>query len=541
MRKIVVILLLLICLVTVGFIEPTNVLTVDDLAMEGTDEKLPKVYLDGELDKLVTKENEIKIEVKYESKTNSFKSYAEIKLQGSSSLAYEKKNYTIKLYEDEMLTKKYKIDLGWGAQYKYCLKANWVDKTQARNVVTARIAAKVQEKYNLLNDTPNHGLIDGYPVEVYTNGEFLGLYTMNIPKGAWQFNMDEGNKNHLVFVGDSWSETTMFREEANFHDWELEVGEETDYSLDKLNRLISFINNSSDKEFKRELNKYINFDSLLNYYVISEVAQLKDNVGKNMILLTYDGDMWYISLYDLDTSWGVQWQGLELFNYDMIISPGIEPYNSKLFERFEKAFPNEIADRYFELREDIITKDYILGEFAKFINSIPDDVYEKEAERWENIPGFDIKQIEDYLNNRLPILDRHFFEMYNRSPSSIKSDKKKINSLWWWLAMVLAVDCDGEKLDEFDVVWAVWHKEIDFDKETNVGPRAYCVVCSNDGAPYLVSIYDHWNKKAINRFENRNDDDEVPIKVLPISESINYELAYTADGEIFNCRDSKEY
>lgn len=431
MRKIVVILLLLICLVTVGFIEPTNVLTVDDLAMEGTDEKLPKVYLDGELDKLVTKENEIKIEVKYESKTNSFKSYAEIKLQGSSSLAYEKKNYTIKLYEDEMLTKKYKIDLGWGAQYKYCLKANWVDKTQARNVVTARIAAKVQEKYNLLNDTPNHGLIDGYPVEVYTNGEFLGLYTMNIPKGAWQFNMDEGNKNHLVFVGDSWSETTMFREEANFHDWELEVGEETDYSLDKLNRLISFINNSSDKEFKRELNKYINFDSLLNYYVISEVAQLKDNVGKNMILLTYDGDMWYISLYDLDTSWGVQWQGLELFNYDMIISPGIEPYNSKLFERFEKAFPNEIADRYFELREDIITKDYILGEFAKFINSIPDDVYEKEAERWENIPGFDIKQIEDYLNNRLPILDRHFFEMYNRNPSSIKSDKKKINSLWW--------------------------------------------------------------------------------------------------------------
>ena len=30
----------------------------------------------------------------------------------------------------------------------------------------------------------------------YLNDEFLGIYTMNIPKDAWMFNMDEDNEKH---------------------------------------------------------------------------------------------------------------------------------------------------------------------------------------------------------------------------------------------------------------------------------------------------------------------------------------------------------
>lgn len=161
---------------------------------------IPKVYFEGDISNMYSKEDERKISLKYVSNDINFESYALIKIQGTSSIGYEKKNYTIKLYEDENYDNKNKVDVGWGKQNKYCLKANWIDKTHARNIVTAKLASEVQKKYNLLEDTPHNGTIDGYPIEIYINGEFLGLYTWNIPKDAWLFNMDEENENHIVFA-----------------------------------------------------------------------------------------------------------------------------------------------------------------------------------------------------------------------------------------------------------------------------------------------------------------------------------------------------
>ena len=47
-----------------------------------------------------------------------------------------------------------------------------------------------------------HYQIDGYPVEIYINGEFLGLYTWNIPKDKWTFNMtgDENTREALLMA-----------------------------------------------------------------------------------------------------------------------------------------------------------------------------------------------------------------------------------------------------------------------------------------------------------------------------------------------------
>lgn len=90
---------------------------------------------------------------------------------------------------------------------------------------------------------------------------------------------------------------------------------------------------------------------------------------------------------------------------------------------------------------------------------------------------------------------------------------------------ILGYDCDGRELYEFDIIRTIWYSDIDFEKETNTDPRHYCIVKTSAGTPYLISVYDHWNKKAINRFEGRNLNSDVPIKIKPIAESINYEVA----------------
>ena len=374
-------------------------------------EEIPKLFLKGDITNMIDKNDERKLEVSYISTTKNLNAYATIKIQGSSSIYFPKKNYTLKLYKNNNYNKKLKVDIGLGEESKYHLKANWIDKTYARNIVTARIASKLQERYNLFIDTPNNGLTDGIPIEIYINDEFLGLYTLNIPKDEWMFNMDKDNPNHLVFAAENYSDSTYFKTKANFTDWDLEVGPQTEETLNKFNRIFDFIQNSTDEEFKTNFNDYINLDAMLNYYIMLEFAELIDNRGKNLLMVTYDGEIWYPTLYDLDTSWGTNWNGTGLNNYNDLTVPNTS--ESLLLAKFQRNFKNEIANRYFEFRKDILTKEFVINEFEKFINSILISSIEKENNKWNNNLGADINQIKEFLDVRIPIIDKIMYELYD--------------------------------------------------------------------------------------------------------------------------------
>ena len=367
---------------------------------------IPKVYLEGDINNMTTKKDEREVLLKYKSSDVNFEKYIKIKIQGTSSIAFEKKNYTINFYKDNSYEQKEKVDVnfGWGEQSKYCLKANWIDKTHARNIVAARITAKVQEKYGLFTDTPHNGTIDGFPVEMYINGKFLGLYTWNIPKDAWMWNMDEENPNHMVLGGDDWTNSTLLAVGVdNFSDagWDVEVGTETQEARDNFNRLINFINNSTNDEFIENFDSYLNKDASINYLILMQMMEAIDNGAKNMMMVTYDGNIWYPSLYDLDSTFGTNPSGVTYSSYET----DTVNINARLWNKMLICFPNEIADRYFELRQDILTKENILREFNSFIDEIPESTYKKESKRWGEIPGYGIDQIEEFLNVRIPYLD----------------------------------------------------------------------------------------------------------------------------------------
>ena len=418
MKKVIYILLTVILGINI-FLVPSSV------SAEEEKKSIPRLDFYGGVDQLRSKEEEIKIQVKYNSDDIKFDGYAKIKWQGSSSIAYAKKNYTIKFYKDANLEDKLKIDFGWGKQNKYCLKANWIDKTHSRNVVTAKLAAKMQKKYKLLEQAPKNGVIDGFPIEIYLNNNFLGLYTLNIPKDAWMFGMDDDNPKHTVLAGETYNAPAFFKETVTeFYDFGLEAGVENQETLNALNRLIVFVRDSSDEEFRNNISNYLNLDSMLNYYCFMQVAQMKDNNAKNMLLVTYDHKVWYTSLYDLDTTWGTYWDGSKLYNYNNYV--GTE---SILWNKMKRVFADELADRYFELREDILSKDNIMNEFNSFYNSIPKETWIKENNRWKNIPGYDLSQINNFLTVRLPVMDKFFADIYTKDADIKGYCTKKNNKI----------------------------------------------------------------------------------------------------------------
>lgn len=377
---------------------------------------IPKLYLDGDITSMESKEETSDIAFRYVDGKREITGFAEIKYQGTSSMYYDKKNYTLKFYEDGDHEEKLKIDVGWGPQSKYCMKANWIDRTHARNVVSAKLAGQMQAAYGLLTEAPNNGAVDGFPVELYNNGQFYGLYTFNIPKDSWQFAMDEDNPDHIVIGGEGWTDANLFRAAPDFGSWAVEVGEESDLTLEKMNRLFDFVVNSSDEDFRENFDQYLNLDSALNYYVFSDLAYLEDNLGKNMLIATYDGLEWYLSLYDLDSSWGTDTNGRGLMAYE---EESLDMAKSNLFARMEACFGQELARRYFELRADILSNENILRTFEEFRSEIPALTFVKETLRWgegtikrpEDIPGFDYDQIREFLNVTTARLDAKYSAM----------------------------------------------------------------------------------------------------------------------------------
>ena len=101
-KKIVALIIIILCALTAGVGVSVWNINKDKV-------KIPKVYFEGDISNMTSKEDKRSIKIKYRSEDKKFDTYAEIKIQGTSSIYYDKKNYTITLYEDEAHESKNKI------------------------------------------------------------------------------------------------------------------------------------------------------------------------------------------------------------------------------------------------------------------------------------------------------------------------------------------------------------------------------------------------------------------------------------------------
>ena len=374
--------------------EKQNVLTnlgLSDLApsAEPKEEDIPKVFINGTIP---TTKDDVLAELTYISKTLSFHSYITIKCQGTSSMKYPKKNFTIKLYEDEARNIKKKIPFkNWGEQNKFCLKANWIDISHARNVVSARIwsdIVKTRSNYNELPESlttsPNQGAIDGFTIKVYNNGIYQGRYTWNIPKDKWMFNMDDELDIHCVLCGENY-DSGCFRAEAKIDgsDWSDEIHDTVPAIIKtRWNEVISFVINSTDEEFKLGLQNYFDIPSLIDYHLYGMAMCGSDSYGKNQIYMTYDGIKWIASMYDLDTTWGMYWNGETLVAADYPRNKFEDYVNGRLgnllYARMEQNFYEELQKRWDELKAGPLSLTNIINRFERFTDNIPVELIKED-------------------------------------------------------------------------------------------------------------------------------------------------------------------
>ena len=379
-------------------------------------------------------QGDLPITLSYKSETLEFDCFATLKVQGNSSTGFPKKNFTLKLYSNSGRSKKYKVDFkGWGKQSKYVLKANWVDITHARNVVSARIWADIVKQRDYwaslpdeLKESPNQGAIDGFPVRIYANNVYQGRYTLNIPKDTWMVNMDDSLDTNCMLYSEDYV-SGCFRASAviDGNDWTDEVHKNVPNTIvTKWNQIINFVMTSSDSDFVTHLSDYFDVDSLVDYYIYAYVSTGLDSMGKNQIYLTYDGQKWIASMYDMEGVWGMYYNGQNFvsstYRMQEDYETGYHGTSNLLYDRLEALFGDKIKSRYAELRSTVLSPEHIINRFKEFTEITPQSIIELDyapstgGGQFVNIPSKttnNIVQIRENVFARLAYVDGKIAEL----------------------------------------------------------------------------------------------------------------------------------
>lgn len=388
---------------------------------------LPIVYFDGDITAM-TKDNAVTLNYRYGERSGT----CTLKWQGSSSLTYPKKNYTVK-FDNAFEAKE-----GWGEEKKYCLKADWIDFSHCRNVCSAKLWGQIvksratSDLTTRLSALVNGGAIDGFPCFVVINGEWQGIYNFNIPKDGYMFGMGEGEKE-AILCGSNQCDGNTFKSEAVIDKlatstdtvaYDVEYASDTFANEDiqaSLNTMIRAVMNSDGTDIDTTVSQFLDVDSAIDYYIFAVALKGLDILSKNAIFATYDGVRWFMSAYDLDCTWGVTWDGSTFLE---AVDGNRYSYNScsfyrltgmnKLFALLYKYKKPEIIARYKQLRETILSPSYVASHFYNYAKYIPLVAYKAENELWTDIPctsANKVEQIAQWYSERVNLLDAEIKEM----------------------------------------------------------------------------------------------------------------------------------
>lgn len=337
-----------------------------------------------------------------------FKKYGTLEVQGSSSAAYVKKNWTFAFFNDAELSDSCKIRLGkLVAHDEFVFKSNYIDATHSRNIVCNRIWEDMiqsrqgplkRENERAKGFNPNNGAlidrfdtgalchVEGYPAVFYVNGEFYGLGTFNLGKKRDNYDIASNNQNQIQIAADDHSNFNLWQGEPI---WEIRRPSSPDGSfVSKVSAWFS-ANALTGSAFKDAFPTNHDLINAIDYMLLIDFVYAYDCFSKNLILTSWDGVKFFFTPYDLDSTLGLSWEGREETPWDVSCrSSGGTAASQQFYQKIYTQFNSEVRARYNELKEkDVLTVDNVYRHLDHFARTFGMEMYQMEFEKWPNIPS----------------------------------------------------------------------------------------------------------------------------------------------------------
>ncbi len=353
-------------------------------------------------------------------------------VQGIGSATLPKKNWDMD-YLNQDGSDSIEVKIGdWLAQDNLVLKGQGVDATHFRNEANYELWVAMRKHepypYNMIvgkealdNQTLPLWFTDalchpkGLVTELYCGEVFYGIYTLRMKKKREQYAMVKSNKNHIMLQADptmnasipfSWSNISL----AN---WELrnpsiKTYSEGDDSVDdsvvqaSLDRYFNWIRSVFDgtKTLKSTYQQYINLNSWLDYILHVELTDQWDGLTNNMMVATWDANVWHAMIYDLDHATDRGYT---------VCHTMISNQSNLFFKFFFSEMLAEMKSRWSELRSSGVLSMAKIHEYhAKYANRVATATRHKDAVRWGYGRENDMPRIFTMFSKKMDYMDAYF-------------------------------------------------------------------------------------------------------------------------------------
>lgn len=336
---------------------------------------IPVMLITGNIDFLLNinskedkgKYNPTPVDIEYHNLQDPTKDFtltdADIRLQGTSSISYPRKNFRIySKKKTDRTTSPVMTDADGnvisGGLYSFkdgaqpvtcwCLKADYAESSGSHNTGVARLWNKVMSEASiddaqagesgllLKTEAQTAAAADGYEYDVRTtiDGFPIVLFQRNDENSSWtcfgqyNFNNDKSTEGVFGFTYssdrfdnenvqcfeflDSDQPLALFTEIDTFdtdwsNAWESRYPDTSTPNLAPLKALATWINSCSDDQAEWDANWKNHFDpyKLVAYYIYLLRFGAVDQTVKNAMFMTEDGVHWFFINYDNDTILGI--------------------------------------------------------------------------------------------------------------------------------------------------------------------------------------------------------------------------------------------
>ena len=367
---------------------------------------------------------------------------ANIKWRGGTSNtdSKHKKNYKIQFVDDLGASKDYSF-FSLRNDDDWILDAGQVDMFRLRNLIASKLWNDFATKpYYATATSDVYTASRGEVVELFLNDEYLGIYNFCEPIDRKQLKLKKYNEKTSQIHGGLWKaagwgyatfwdipEIMYDNTKPTWNVFELKYPKiedvcTSDYST--LYNAIYFVSDSNNIHFADEIDQYIDIPVYIDYYLFVNLINAFDLSGKNLYWAVYDKQQskkLTLALWDMDCTVGQNYTNDPLrpdyvaYDYEILNTTTI---GIRLIESDADGYWNKLRTRYFELRENFFSIDYLTNTYRYYYELMKlSGAASREERRWNGDSDLsylnlnfeeEYAYIIDWLEHRLQFLDLFF-------------------------------------------------------------------------------------------------------------------------------------
>lgn len=331
--------------------------------------------------------------------------------------------------------------------YKFAWEImNYLDAKPNRVLIDESGITETNATGSRMNDWPTDArcLPDGFPCEVYVNGEYWGLYSWQLKKhrknysmdkkdytsffldaedmmtndythgiwndgpdddtyrtGGWWTGFDIKGPKDLIcmdgseFDGDHPRElidpTSEFYDSSN----KKHKGSYTTKTLirsfqTRYNEVKNLIDNDDIDNAKALFNEYFDYNSCMLVYIYNCMMKNGDSVKKNTLWGMYSSGKIFAALWDLDGMYGEGWVGNSASSPSSSMWDGVYATAEWPLKLLYALYADDIKDLYESLRKDkcISIEAWRNIVFGKWVNRIGEEAFNRDIKKWPETPSY---------------------------------------------------------------------------------------------------------------------------------------------------------